>query len=98
MSFSISEKGLRVVRGTPQVSEGEGAQTLLPLQHIPFDRFHDGTRNSAMGTRNSQMGPIILPNGTLICQKGPVFPRWDPIWLRGPMFTGRVFGIVPVRS
>jgi hypothetical protein len=29
-----SEKGLRVVRGTPQVEEGEGAQTLLPLLHI----------------------------------------------------------------
>ena len=34
MSFPISEKGPRVVRGTPQVSEGEGAQTLLPLLHI----------------------------------------------------------------
>ena len=34
-----------------------------------------------------------MPNGTLICQKGPIFPRWDPIWLMGPMFAGAYLSI-----
>ena len=49
-----------------------------------------------MGTRKIPNGTPNLPNGTLICQKGPVFPRWDPIWLRGHMFTGRVFRHLPL--
>jgi hypothetical protein len=44
------------------------------------------------------MGPD-WGHGTLIFQKGPMFPRWDPIWLCGtPFFSEGVFGIVPVRS
>ena len=67
-------------------------RTLLPLEHIPdYNVFRDGTRNFADGPVTFAQWDPNLPNGILICQKGPVFPKWDPIWLRGHMFTGRVF-------
>ena len=71
-AFSISEKGLRVVRGTPLVSEGEGAQnSIAPSTHRRFyNDFRNGTRISQMGPTNFQWDPN-LPKGTHIFQMGP---------------------------
>ena len=72
------------------MGEGEGAQTLLPSAYIPIlTVLRMGPVIAVGGTRNLINGdPQKIPNGTLICQKGPIFPRWDPIWPRGLMFTG----------
>jgi hypothetical protein len=37
------------------------------------------------------MGPITFPMGPYFTKGDPTVPRWDPIWLGGHMFTGRVF-------
>ena len=71
------------------MSEGEGLRLCRPFCIYPHsDRSPDGSVIAAGGPVTSSMGTRKIPNGTLICQKGPVFPRWDPIWPRGLMFTG----------
>jgi hypothetical protein len=72
-----------VVRGPPQLERGgRGAGRYCPFCIYPNSNpSPDVTRNFEDGTHN-------LPNGTQICQKGPVFPRWDPIWAEGTHVCG----------
>ena len=73
MSFSISEKGLRVVRGTPQVERGGGgSDSIAPSAHIPIlTVLRMGPVIAAEGTRNLINGTRKIPNGTPICPMGP---------------------------
>ena len=72
-AFSISEKGLRVVRGTPQVERGEGgSDSIAPLNISPFYNV------SEMGPATSQMGPITFPMGPYFTKRDPYFPDGTP--------------------
>ena len=67
--FSISEKGLRVVRGTPQVERGGGgSDSIAPSAYIPILTV-------------LRMGPVIAAGGTRNLINGDPqnpMPQWDP--------------------
>jgi hypothetical protein len=75
MSFSISEKGLRVVRGTPQVGEGQGgSDSIAASAQITIPNRFPQNRDFLMGPAKSPMGPQFA-KGTRISQMGPYLVR-----------------------